>query len=182
MDQVPQEDTLLRFEQVVLPHLPAAYNLARWLMRDVHDAEDVVQQACLRACKAFGEFRGTDARSWFLKIVRNACYTELRRTRRTVPAPPDVIDATNEAPPAHGGDPHRALLQQIDREALAAAIEQLPDAFREVFVLREMEQLDYTQIAAVAQIPIGTVMSRLARARRRLQEALSGRMESVEEK
>ena len=173
-------DPILRFEQVVLPHLPAAFNLARWLMRDVHDAEDVVQQACLRACKAFSEFRGTDARSWLLKIVRNSCYTELRRTKRAIPAPPDVIDASNEAPHSHG-DPHRALLQQIDRESLADAIEQLPDAFREVFVLREMEQLDYAQIAAVAQIPIGTVMSRLARARRRLQEALTGRMESVED-
>jgi RNA polymerase sigma-70 factor (ECF subfamily) len=177
---VHDEDTLLRFEQAVLPHLGAAYNLARWLMRDVHDAEDIVQQAALRACGAFGEFRGSDARSWLLAIVRNACFSELRRQRRTQPAPPDVIDGTVPAPAAQS-DPQRALLNRLDREALAAAIEQLPDAFREVFVLREMEGLDYAQIAAVAQIPMGTVMSRLSRARQRLQDSLAGRIESVEE-
>jgi RNA polymerase sigma-70 factor (ECF subfamily) len=112
--------------------------------------------------------------------VRNACFSELRKQRRTQPAPPDVIDATVSAPAAQS-DPHLALLKQLDREALAAAIEQLSDQFREVFVLREMEGLDYAQIAAVAQIPIGTVMSRLARARRRLAESLAGRIESIEE-
>ena len=165
---VDERATLLRFEQAVLPHLDAAYNLARWLLRDVHDAEDIVQQSCLRACRAFGQFRGGDARSWLLTIVRNACFSELRQQRG---APEPMIDETVAAP-VGAGDPHLALVRRVDREALAAAIEQLPAVFREVFVLREMEGLSYQQISDVAAVPVGTVMSRLARARQRLQETL----------
>ena len=170
-------ETLLRFEQAVLPHLDAAYNLARWLLRDANDAEDVVQQACLRACRVFSAFRGGDARAWLLAIVRNGCYSELRRRRRRGEDSTefDAIDETVPAPAAQG-DPQLALLRRLDRDALAAAVEQLPAPFREVFVLREMEDLSYAQIASVAGVPVGTVMSRLARARQRLREALSGRV------
>ena len=166
--------TVLRFEQAVLPHLDAAYNLARWLLRDAHDAEDIVQQSCLRALDAFDRFRGGDTRAWLLTIVRNACFSHLRQRRRhdeDVEAV-ESIDAQLAAPSAES-DPHLALLRRLERDALAAAIEQLPAVFREAFVLREMEGLSYQEIADVAGVPVGTVMSRLARARQRLQETLS---------
>jgi RNA polymerase sigma-70 factor (ECF subfamily) len=169
---VSEQKTLLRFEQAVLPHLAAAHNLAYWLLRDAHDAEDIVQQSCLRAFGAFDNFRGTDARSWLLAIVRNGCFTELRRRRgqRT------TLEALDEelAEPDRAGDPHTALVRQLDADELAAAIGRLPDVFREAFVLREMEGLSYGQIAEVAGVPVGTVMSRLARARQRLQQSLAG--------
>jgi len=168
----------LRFEQAVLPHLHAAYNLARWLMRDVHDAEDVVQQAMLRACRGFEKFRGGDAQGWLLAIVRNGCYTELRRNRRE-----RMIENIDEQTPMTDArpDPAAAMLSRLDREALTAAIEQLPAPFREVFVLREMEQLSYAQIAEIADVPVGTVMSRLSRARQRLQEALTHEFKTSKE-
>jgi RNA polymerase sigma-70 factor (ECF subfamily) len=161
--------TVLRFEQAVLPHLDAAYNLARWLLRDGHDAEDVVQQSCLLACRSFERFRGGDARSWLLAIVRNNCFTHLRQQRGATQSLDDAMPVSTSA-----GDPQLALDQRIDREALAAAIEDLPAVYREVFVLREMEGLSYQQIAEVADVPVGTVMSRLARARQRLAESLRG--------
>jgi len=166
-------NSLSRFEQTVLPHLPAAYNLAQWLMRDPHDAEDVVQQSSLRAWRAFASFRGEDARSWLLAIVRNACFTELRRRRGGPPIAREPLDDHDVAAPERKTDPHSALLQRLDAEALAAAIEKLPEVFREAFVLREMEGLSYSQIAEVSDVPVGTVMSRLARARRRLCEMLN---------
>jgi RNA polymerase sigma-70 factor (ECF subfamily) len=166
--------TVLRFEQAVLPHLDAAYNLARWLLRDAHDAEDIVQQSCLRALDAFDRFRGGDTRAWLLTIVRNACFSHLRQSRRHDEDVETVgsIDTQLAAPSAES-DPHLALLRRLERDALAAAIEQLPAVFREAFVLREMEGLSYQEIADVAGVPVGTVMSRLARARQRLQETLS---------
>ena len=170
--QEKDADTLARFEQAVLPHLPAAYNLAQWLLRDNHDAEDVVQQSSLRAWKAFGSFRGEDARSWFLAIVRNACFTQLRKRRGGPPITREPLEDNDVAAPDHATDPHAALLRRLDAEALAAAIEQLPEIFRECFVLREMEGLTYSQIAEVTDVPVGTVMSRLARARKRLCETL----------
>ena len=166
--------TVLRFEQAVLPHLDAAYNLARWLLRDAHDAEDIVQQSCLRALDAFDRFRGGDTRAWLLTIVRNTCFSHLRQRRRQDEDVEAVesIDTQLAAPSAES-DPHLALLRRLERDALAAAIEQLPAVFREAFVLREMEGLSYQEIADVAGVPVGTVMSRLARARQRLQETLS---------
>ena len=165
--------TVLRFEQAVLPHLDAAYNLARWLLRDAHDAEDIVQQSCLRALDGFDRFRGGDTRAWLLTIVRNACFSHLRRRRRRHDdvGTSESIDTQLIAPTAQN-DPHLALLRRLQRDTLAAAIEQLPAVFREAFVLREMESLSYQEIADVAGVPVGTVMSRLARARQRLQETL----------
>jgi RNA polymerase sigma-70 factor (ECF subfamily) len=171
-DDHEDSKSLARFEQAVLPHLPAAYNLAQWLMRDPHDAEDIVQQSSLRAWRAFGSFRGEEARSWLLAIVRNACFTELRRRRGGPPIAREPLDDHELAAPQHSTDPHDALLKRLDTEALAAAIEKLPEVFREAFVLREMEGLSYSQIAEVSGVPVGTVMSRLARARRRLCEML----------
>jgi RNA polymerase sigma-70 factor (ECF subfamily) len=170
--------TLLRFEQAVLPHLDAAHNLARWLLGDVHDAEDVTQQACLRAFDRFDRFRGGDARAWLLAIVRNACFTHARQRRAGAAALVETREAIDEqfAAPTADADPQLALLRRIDREELAAAIEQLPLVFREAFVLREMENLSYQEIADVAGVPVGTVMSRLSRARQRLQETLASTM------
>jgi RNA polymerase sigma-70 factor (ECF subfamily) len=166
------DPSLSRFEQTVLPHLPAAYNLAQWLMRDPHDAEDVVQQSSLRAWRAFDSFRGEDARSWFLAIVRNGCFTDLRKRRGGPPITREPLEDHDFAASERSTDPHDALLQRLNAEALAAAIEKLPEVFREAFVLREMEGLSYSQIAEVSDVPVGTVMSRLARARRRLCEML----------
>jgi len=158
------------FEQALLPHLDAAYNLARWLTRDEHDAEDVVQEAYLRALKSFGGFHGTDGRAWLLAIVRNACYTALQKKRLREPA-----TSFNEE--LHGIDtgaatPVALLLQKENKQAVHHAVEELPVDLREVIVLRELEGLSYKEIAAIADIPIGTVMSRLARARQRLQQRL----------
>ena len=166
----------IRFEQAVLPHLAAAYNLARWLVRDVHDAEDIVQQAMLRACRGFGTFRGGDAQAWVLAIVRNACYTHLRSNRRADQSSNDALDEQASAPGDLHVDPQAILLQRLDADAMAAAIEALPAPYREVIVLREIEDLPYARIAEVANVPIGTVMSRLSRARQRLAQSLSGQM------
>jgi RNA polymerase sigma-70 factor (ECF subfamily) len=163
------------FEQVVLPHLDAAYNLARWLTRREHDAEDVVQESYLRALNAFEQFHGGDARCWLLTIVRNTCYTWLARNRQRVPAA--SFDEALHDMPSSEFDPQLILQQQIDSAALKTAIENLPVEFREVLILREFEGLSYQQVASVAQLPVGTVMSRLARARARLAEALGARGE-----
>jgi RNA polymerase sigma-70 factor (ECF subfamily) len=159
------------FEQVVLPHLDAAYNLARWLTRREHDAEDVVQEAYLRAFNAFTQFHGGDARCWLLTIVRNTCYTWLTRNRER--APTTSFDEALHDVATCEFDPQIILQQNADRETIRRAIEELPVEFREVLILREFEGLSYQQIASVANLPVGTVMSRLARARHRLSEALA---------
>lgn len=159
-----------RFEQLVLPHLDAAFNLARWLTRNDQDAEDVVQEACLRALKYFEGFHGGDSRAWLLTIVRNTCYTWLRQNRAheiTTPFDPELHDVESDT-----DNPERMLLQSVDLQRLRLALETLPVEYREVIVLRELEDLSYKEIAAIANIPIGTVMSRLARARDRLQQCL----------
>jgi RNA polymerase sigma factor (sigma-70 family) len=160
------------FEQAVLPHLNAAYNLARWLTRSDSDAEDVVQEACLRAFTFFEGYHGGDSRAWLLKIVRNTGYTWLQQNRaRELMAP---LEDALEGLASEAGNPEPLLLQRIDAQPLRQALEELPPEFREVMVLRELEGLAYKEIADIAQIPIGTVMSRLARARKRLQERLGG--------
>jgi RNA polymerase sigma-70 factor (ECF subfamily) len=162
-----------RFEQAVLPHLEAAYNLARWLTRDDHDAQDVVQEAYLRAFRSFDHFRGGDGRAWLLAIVRNTCYTWLKQNRSR-----ELLSFDEEV---HGASrasegPEALLLQKASGELLREALEELPVEYREVVVLRELEGCSYKEIAAIADIPLGTVMSRLTRARARLQKCLAGRL------
>ena len=166
-----EESKLGSFERAVLPHLDAAYNLARWLTRNDHDAEDVVQEAYLRAFRSFDGFHGTDGRSWMLTIVRNTCYTWLRQSHPEQLSTPfdEEIHSEEVASP----NPEELLLQNAGRQQLQNALEELPAEFREALVLRELEGLSYKEIADVAGVPVGTVMSRLARARDRLKDALS---------
>ena len=159
-----------RFEELVLPHLNAAYNLARWLTRDVNDAEDVVQDACVRALKYVGSLNGDGARAWFLTIVRHAFYDWCKRNRPAEIARDDGTAIDMAVDPA-AVDPEQAFLRSAESEALADAVAALPLAYREVLILREMEELSYKEIASIADIPIGTVMSRLARARGLLQRS-----------
>jgi RNA polymerase sigma-70 factor (ECF subfamily) len=160
-----------RFEQAVLPHLDAAYNLARWLTRNDQDAQDVTQEAFLRAFRFFDGYQGGNMRAWLLTIVRNTCYTWLHQNR-----PPEAAVEFDEE--IHSGempggiDPELQVLASADKETLRRALEALPGIFREVLVLRELEGMSYKEIADVASVSIGTVMSRLARARTRLRESL----------
>jgi RNA polymerase sigma factor (sigma-70 family) len=171
---VPEPNQLNRFEQVVLPHLDAAYNLARWLTRNGHDAEDVVQEAFLRAFKFFSGFHGEDGRAWLLTIVRNTFYTWLQQNRRHELT--TDLDEVQEVE-SHDPSPEAILQQNIDHALLREALEALPVEYREVVILRELEGFSYKEIADLADMPIGTVMSRLARARKRLQQFLSERAE-----
>jgi RNA polymerase sigma-70 factor (ECF subfamily) len=170
VDTQPQPSSA--FDQVVLPHLDAAYNLARWLTRNGHDAEDVVQEAFLRALRFFGGFHGGNARAWLLAIVRNTCYDWLRRNR-----PSEASASFDEEVHSSAVDPNPTpedlLIEQSGRLRLREALETLPLAWREVLVLRELEGLSYKEIADVAGIKMGTVMSRLARARAGLQQQLA---------
>lgn len=159
------------YEDALLPHLDAAYNLARWLTRDDRDAEDVVQEAYLRALKHFDAFKGGDARPWLLAIVRNTYYTWIHRNRG--PEIAASFDDETEAQISNVPDPETLLLQETDRQILRRALRKLQAEFREVLVLREFEELSYKQIAEVIQVPVGTVMSRLARARKRLAEMVT---------
>ena len=154
-----------RFSQLVLPHLDAGYNLARWLLRDAHDAHDATQDACMRALRSIDNVRGGEARPWFLTIVRHACYDWMNRNPR--PGPEPEFDSV--ADPA--ADPLQQAIDRRESSALAAAIAALPLPYREVIILREIESMTYLEIADVAGIPIGTVMSRLARARRLLRRS-----------
>jgi RNA polymerase sigma-70 factor (ECF subfamily) len=175
-----ERDKIKRFEQIALPHLDAAYNLARWLTRNADDAEDVVQESFLRALKYLDGFHGGEGRSWLLTIVRHTCYSWLQANR-----PKEVIGGFDEAlyeqeeDGALGelpeNDPAAWLERASEAQGLNAAIAELPLEFREVLILREIEELSYKEIARIAAIPIGTVMSRLARARKLLQRALLAR-------
>lgn len=158
------------FEQVMLPHLDAAYNLACWLLRDPHDAEDSVQEACLRAHRAFDRFRGADGRAWLLTIVRNVCYSQLRQKNRVsgeVAFEDDLHGSTHD--PA---DDNALAWQEMKSDLLQQGLEHLHAEYREVIVLHALEGLSYREIAGVAGIPIGTVMSRLSRARGKLKTEL----------
>jgi RNA polymerase sigma-70 factor (ECF subfamily) len=167
------DDTLRRFELLALPHLDAAYNLARWLTRDDHDARDVVQEACLRAMRYFGGFRGEQARPWLLQTVRHTCWSWLKENRPAELVSFDEVDEPSRDVAAPASDePHTAALRNADRRQINLAIAGLPIALREVLVLRDMEDLSYKEIAAIVDIPIGTVMSRLSRAREAMREAL----------
>lgn len=161
----------MRFEALALPHLDAAFNLARWLARDSQDASDIVQEAFLRAFDAFDGLRGDNAKPWLLAIVRNTCFSWLAINR---PGPGQIpYDEEIHAQPDPEADPELLALRADDRRRVDAAIEQLPLEFREVVVLREIEDLSYKEIARVLSIPIGTVMSRLARGRHLLARTLT---------
>lgn len=166
-------DRTRRFEAAALPHLPAAYNLARWLLRDDRQAEDAVQEAYLRAFRFYDDLRGDAARPWLLGIVRNACYDWMRQHRHLADQVEfdEMRDSTAEGPAAFG-DPALAWERQARGQRVNAAIESLAAPFREVIVLRELEELSYEDIARIAGVPIGTVMSRLSRARALLRTAL----------
>ena len=162
------------FQQVMSPHFDAAYSLARWLLRDDHDAEDVLQDAVIRAFRFFSGFGGENPRGWLLKVVRNTAYAFLRKNRERE-LDTEFDDKLHGDPETSGRSsetPEVSLERSAQRSLLNEAIAALPVEFREVFVLREMEGLSYKEIATVAQIPIGTVMSRLSRARRHLQAAI----------
>jgi RNA polymerase sigma-70 factor, ECF subfamily len=166
-----------RFESAVSPHVDAAYNLARWLAGNDHDAEDVLQEAMLRAFIYFDGFRGVDARSWVLKIVRNTCFTWLQANRPSEVAAMAMEKLEDVTPPlvcsGFADDPETLALRRAAALQLDNAIAAIPAAFREVIVLREMEGLSYKEIAAVIDAPIGTVMSRLRRARAELRRLLA---------
>ena len=170
-----EPDQAQRFEELALPHLDAAYNLARWLTRNDHDAHDVVQEAYLRALRFFDGFHGDNARSWLLAIVRNTCYTWMQQNRglRVSASLDEMLDAgTADAvlaavEPTEDG-PEKRMGREDDKAMLNHALEQLPVEFREVLVLKELEDLSYREIAAVTGVPLGTVMSRLSRARKLL--------------
>ena len=155
------------FERQVLVHLDAGYNLARWLARDACDAEDVVQDACVRAMKYMGSLQASDGRAWFLTIVRHAFYDWLARNRPALQVRED--ESAIEGYADEADNPEQALVHKTERLALADAVAALPLPFREVIVLRELEELSYKEIARIADVPVGTVMSRLSRARRLLQ-------------
>jgi RNA polymerase sigma-70 factor (ECF subfamily) len=169
-----EENKTAQFEAITLPLFGAAYNLARWLVRDDRDAEDVVQEAYLRAFRFFGSYRGGDNRSWLLTIVRNTCYTWLQQNRSRELTEPieDKLDEVGISTE----NPETILLQNMDAKLLRQALEELPIEFREILIMREMEELSYKQISSIADLPIGTVMSRLARGRKRLRELLVSRM------
>ena len=170
--------TKARFELLAMPHMDAAFNLARWLTGNTHDAEDVVQEAFLRAFRFFDSFRGEDARTWLLKIVRNTYYTQLRR-ERAQPGSTEFDeefhslaedDATLPAMGRADANPEAALARMEDLRLVDRALAELPVEYREALVLRELEDLSYKEIAAALNVPMGTVMSRLTRARRLLLE------------
>jgi len=172
-DYVEKEE-LTSFEAMMLPHLDAAHNLARWLLRNDEDAQDVVQEAFLRAFKSFSGFHGSNGRAWLLTIVRNTSYTLLKKNR--------VVDLTTpydeeiHAPSEESVSPATILEHTEDAELIRQAMDALPAEFREVLILRHQEDLSYKEIADITQIPPGTVMSRLARARAKLKEYLASRI------
>jgi len=158
----------------MLPHMDAAYNLARWLLRNEHDARDSVQEAYLRAFRAFTQFRGNDGRAWLLTIVRNVCYSKLRSSRRIA-----EVEAFNEN--EHGivnesAETAERLRREVSSELLASTLADLPEAMLEIIVLHDLEGMSYKDISSVVGIPLGTVMSRLARSRLRLQKELLERL------
>ena len=172
-DQSPKEE-LMSFEAAMLPHLDAAHNLARWLLRNEQDAQDVVQEAYLRAFRSFSGFHGTNGRAWLLTIVRNTSYTLLKKNRAvdfTTPFDEEIHVTGHES-----ASPATILEHSEDAELIKEAMDALPAEFREILVLRHQEGLSYKEIADIAQIPPGTVMSRLARARAKLKEYLAARM------
>ena len=175
-EQPGSQRDIQRFGEVVLPHLDSAYNLARWLTRNDHDADDIVQDAYLRAFRAFAGFRGDNARPWLLAIVRNTCFTWLKRHRRAeveVPYDDELHGGDEVCDGASDSNPETILARLDNVRIVDAALAQLPVGYREIVVLRDIEDLSYKEIAQVADLPIGTVMSRLARGRKLLVKHLT---------
>lgn len=173
------DDRRARFEGQVLPHLDAAYRFARWLCRS-GEADDVVQEAILRAFRGFDALRGSDAKAWLLSIVRNCHSTAAMQQRRRALVPlPDENDADGHAMIAKDADPESEIILSDQKQVLARLVASLPEEHRTVLLLREIEELDYAQIAAVTQVPIGTVMSRLARSRAALKAKWMQEVEGV---
>jgi RNA polymerase sigma factor (sigma-70 family) len=170
-------------EDLVLEHLGSGYNLARWFLRNPHDAEDAVQDACIRALHGISGYAGGSSKAWFLTIVRNVCLTRMRRTTSPkVVRLDDVMSQIDQQSAADNGQaaasrPDLQLIAKLDTARVSQAIARLPEGFREVIVLREIEGLSYQEIAAIVGVPIGTVMSRLARGRERLRVLLVGERE-----
>ena len=169
-----EKDDLTSFEAMMLPHLDAAHNLAKWLLRNEQDAQDVVQEAFLRAFKSFGGFHGSNGRAWLLAIVRNTSYTLLKKNRvadLTTPFDEEIHASDDKSVSA------ATILERSEHaELIREAMDELPAEFREILTLRHQEDLSYKEIADIAQIPPGTVMSRLARARGKLKEGLAARI------
>jgi RNA polymerase sigma-70 factor (ECF subfamily) len=173
---VDQSDLRMRFEELMLPHLSAAYNLARWITRRETEAEDLTQEAYIRALQFFVGYRGGDSRAWLLAIVRNTCYSWLQRKR---PHEAHVeFDDVTQILEDEGADPEELLLHEATATLIQGVLEQMPVELREVLILREQEEMSYKAIAEVIGAPIGTVMSRLARARGRVRTLLSLSMKS----
>ena len=171
--------TAATFDEVVLPHLDAAYRLARWLVDNEHDADDVVQEACLRALRYFRTFSGGNSRAWFLRIVRNTCYGWHNHTRRRAT---DVFDEEQHSGTTVTIDPEGLALQAASVELVERALRDLPARFRELLVLRELEGLSYQDLADVLGIPLGSVMSGLSRARRAFRRVLETRLNPADRK
>ena len=175
-----EKNDLMSFETLMLPHLHAAHNLAKWLLRNEQDAQDVVQEAFLRAFKSFSGFHGSNGRAWLLTIVRNTSYTLLKKNRAV-----DLTTTFDEEIHASGHEsvsPATILEESEDAELVREAIDELPVEFREILVLRHLEGLSYKEIADIAQLAPGTVMSRLARARGRLKQGLAARINKEQTK
>jgi len=170
---VDSPSKLVLFEQCIVPHLNAAYNLARWLVRNEHDAQDIVQEAYLRAFRFFDGFHGGDGKAWLLAVVRNTCLTWRRREHGIAKVPFDEGTHSSDEPAETA---EIRLIDQAQWGKVRDCLESLPLEFREVLVMRELEEMPYRDIAAVTSLPIGTVMSRLSRARRRLQDCVTGRI------
>jgi RNA polymerase sigma-70 factor, ECF subfamily len=174
---MPDAARLARFEQIVMPHLNAAFNLARWLVRNEQDAQDVVQEAYLRAFRFFDGFHGGDGRAWLMAIVRNASRTHLQQASHREAAA--EFDEDQHSPFASSVGPEARMIQQSSIDAVRQCIEELPSEYKEALVMREMEEMSYKEIAEATGSPIGTVMSRLARARARVQNCLSLRVKGA---
>ncbi len=162
---------LAEFEEAIIPHLGAAYDLARWLTRNSHEAEDVVQESYLKAFRFFDGFHGGDGKAWLMAIVRNTCFTLLQKNK--VNAASDVFDERLHSDAARVVDAEEALIERVGLESLRGCIEVLPAEYREVVVMREIQELSYKQIAEITCVPVGTVMSRLSRGRKRLEECVT---------
>ena len=165
------------FEEIILPHLNSAYNLARWLTRNEHDAQDVVQESYLRAFRFFDGYHGGEPKAWLLAVVRNTCHTWRRREKRDVTKV--LFDEAAHTPDPDTPNAEERLVEATKMNTLRHCIETLPVEFREVLVMRELEEMSYQQVADVAGLPVGTVMSRLSRARKRLEECAGRRKSGV---